>query len=344
MAKPRKLVDFNPNRISIAPNLFRRDANLANVLFHWEGPVFEDTPDRPGIPSYALELILFTQGRALIFEEDGYIFIGYPAANGPLDSIGRMTRAQPITLDGRTHRQVFIRSYVDVAGREHKANAVFVMNNATCYPTMDAIAPIVWRQDYAWGSIGLAEALARARNIIYTDDSDAKKFLKSEINRITDGLDPFIVLYEKSSLTDPSTTDRQAPAVDPKTLGDLWQDYLRCQQAILDELGVPNNPNIDKMERLTSAEALSSEGLTSLKLAAMLEFRQMACEQLDRLFGPGHSCVSYFDHKAVEMTQWYKERGLDYRPEPDDNEIGNDSTEQEGAQNGSHRENDSDSD
>ena len=297
------------NETSISNNLMWLYTNVANKIFNWE-----DIPKE--IPQYVFEWLLFTYGRCVIVFQEGKFWCLRVAKAGKLDAYGRMVSAYPISLNDVEFPEVQIRDDFDPHTKKwKKANAVLVKNNLMELPTMSLMLPFLERMNYIWQTLGIAEANIRTKRIIHCADADQKNILQAEANQITGSIRSLIALFDKSMLESGNQGLTSLPAIESTNdLKDIWFDFNQNLSIANDILGIQNNPDSFKSEKQTDDEINSNNPFVDLTRASMLECRQDAIADAKKIWPEawGKSmCVSYFDHKNVEMDKWYKEHGME---------------------------------
>lgn len=280
---------------------------LDDVIFKWTGPL-------NGIRPRDLNSQLFIHGAAIAFRVGDGIITAPPAKEGSLDSYGEMVSCEPIAYNGQKFPRVWFYDEYDAKGElVHEKNAVLIRNNSLAIPQMFFIMPFLLRQDYAFGTMGIAQANVRSKRVYTVDDPMEKRALQDEIANLTDGVDAAAVIF-KSGLLDGATRSDMKSLNSPSDLRELDSAYLSARGYVLDEMGIPNNKNQDKAERMFTSEIQSNNAFTTAKLASRLEPRRNACDEIMDLWPdlwPNRdlSVVSYFDYTKVAAADWFKAQG-----------------------------------
>lgn len=218
-----------------------------------------------------LELTLFGNGQALLFEDEVLGFLGLEvAASGPLDvyRIPTVRRAYSTT------------AYQAVRNPE---NSVLVYNNMLRQPgwrTIKMYAARLWDYDR---TIDI-NTRAQKTPILITCDENEKL---SAINTYQkwSGNEPVIIGKKGINNISFSTLNTAAPYVAPQ-VSDVKQNTLG---EALSFLGVSNVRN-EKRERLIENEVKKSMGLVQSSRYSALNSRQEACKKFNKMFGKDIWC------------------------------------------------------
>ena len=153
------------------------------------------------------------------------------------------------------------------------------MNNFDQLPTSSAMELFAYRLYMAQRTIDVNISAQRTPVIVVCDEK--QRLTMENLYSQYDGNRPFIfgdkMQLEENSL---KTLNTQAPYIEDKVTTykkEIWNEVLTY-------LGI-NNIQIDKKERLTTAETSENNELINLNLQSMLAPRQEACKQMNELFG-----------------------------------------------------------
>lgn len=270
---------------------------LASIMvnaYKWENTPIEENQ------VWLIENNLFFRGSCLIIKEGGYFVL--PLSDmGKQDTNGLLMKAQPIAYNGVSFPTYWVRG--------PKQNAVLVYNNLFRFPTYSFIRPILERLNYAWGSIGIAEANSRVKNIINVNDPNQKDVMNNLINYLTDNNNPAIITYN-DNLSSVGSQSKTGGLVDTNDLINIWKDFNMAKSLLLEWLGITNNPEVDKKERMITGEIDSNNQLTLLVRNSMLNFRKQAIKECQKVFGAEWSKADVnfqidkeADDKAKEMAK-----------------------------------------
>lgn len=241
-------------------DFFYRMYNLAMNVFRWE-----NLPDT--VSARFLEQTLFWWGYALYFRDEvaGDV-VTKCTLGGKYDIYGVPMERNPYTISG-VH-----------FGMKDKLNSVLIPNNYQYRSTAGTV------QLYAKRLYNIQRAI----DVNVRQQKTPKIVLANEQQRLTmlnlfeqyDGNVPFIFGDSMMDLDSIKSIDTSSSyLVDKLELEKhtVWNEFLSF-------IGVENS-NQDKKERLVSAEVGSNYGYIEAERNVMLNAREIACEEINKMFG-----------------------------------------------------------
>lgn len=297
---PKGFLKTFRNKTDIKANVMAMFSMICNKLFIWE---FENETAKQELESYIIEKLLFENGRNLFFEMGGHYFVTMVAERGKIDNVGRLVKARPITLDGTTFDERVIRNIVKQKGDKitiETPNAVLIKNNLYDLPTMTLLEPFIDTLNYIWQTLQINLSNSRVKRIIVASDPNQTNVIKKEINELINGVESVKAITDKTATDGLKTLEAVSNAEDIKTIKELYDwlyNWLLCY------LGIDNMAQIDKQSGMTPTEIQSNQTQTKMFLNSMYEFRQKACEEINKLYNIGASVKFYGDILAEELQK-----------------------------------------
>lgn len=278
---PKGFLKAFRKKTDIKPSIIAMFGMILNTYFKWScNPKYSQE-----IESYIIEQLQFENGRCLLFEESGHYFITLVAERGKIDAIGRLVKARPITLDGNIFNERIIRPIVnkDKSGiiTIEQPNAILIKNNLYDLPTLTLLQPFIDTLNYIWQTLQINLSNNRVKRIIKANDANQANIIKKEINDLIDGIESVKVITDKNALDGIQTLEAVNNSQDIKDIQEVY-DWL--YNWILTYLGIDNMAQIDKQSGMTTEEIQANQSQTNLFLNSMLEFRQKACDEANRLY------------------------------------------------------------
>lgn len=253
-----------------------RFKRVATSMFEWE-----NLPE--SMDARFLERCLYYEGKASALKSRKYGYINLKTTgNGYVNIYGLPTKLNCFSYDYHEIRDLYTGLNPD-DDREKKEDkeAVLIMNNFDQLPTSSAMELFAYRLYMAQRTIDVNISAQRTPVIVVCDEK--QRLTMENLYSQYDGNRPFIfgdkMQLEENSL---KTLNTQAPYIEDKVTTykkEIWNEVLTY-------LGI-NNIQIDKKERLTTAETSENNELINLNLQSMLAPRQEACRQMNELFGLG---------------------------------------------------------
>ena len=227
-----------------------------------------------------LETVLCRDGMAVFFRDDVLGYTVLPVANnGMLDVYGNMQTYYAQGLNG-------YRVPLD------SSNSVIIYNNYTRTGNLPDIELYAQRL-YDYDCVIDVNVRAQKTPVLVICDKSQKIAMENAYQKI-DGNQPVIFAKPNFDENNIRSISTGAPYVADK----IYEIKMNIWNEALTSLGIPNE-NITKKERLITDEVTRSQGATIACRNSPEKMRQIACEQINRLFGLDTSY--HFD--TIEITQ-----------------------------------------
>lgn len=251
---------------------------LTTTLFKWEG-----LPET--IPERFIEKILFSHGR-IAFAHDNTISYVVARCNDNY-SLSMYDEATSYNLYGNGYQKNF-----------RDSECVIIRNNVDCIPTHFYVNYYAEKLSRIQQSIDVNLNLQKYP-IGVSGDETQKLTLQNFIKQFEGG-EPFIMSYKNADLGGIDVINFNVPFIADK-LNEMEDKYMtRC----LTTFGV-NNANTTKKERLVSDEVNSNNQYLDLNVDTMLAYRQLACEEINRMFGLNVSVRLREERQQAEQEQGF---------------------------------------
>lgn len=252
-----------------ARNAFMNLYNLALDTFEWEG-----LPETCN--ARFLEMQLLIMGAACMYKdpEKGFQTLGFLPMKfniyGEPESgtaYGFFGSAKNVTcyLDG---------SYNDIA------NAVMVRDNISNYPMINFIISYADRLSDLMRSMDTAAWLLQLPYIVTCEQSQVPSF-DALFKKVGEHY-PYVPV---SDALNPDSINSINLNPNPEVLRVLWDQYRNLDNEIRTFLGIQNQCNSDKKERLIVDEVNSNNEITNDYLYLRLRQREKFCEEVNKFFG-----------------------------------------------------------
>lgn len=249
--------------------------SIAIHRYKWQGLPEEILP-------YNLEKIINFYGQAVVFKiESGKYVVASATNQGNLDIYGEPVSVIPIAVNGYNFERVNVSNTIDNTGNVVTPNAVLIKNNLNSVPTFFLLKPIIERLCFIWESLGINECLSRVKAILHAN-KDIAGVMKSEINKILGSKTSIPIVSEKVNVL------KEIEKVDFNVRyepSEYWQDFDNTFALACQVTGITTNLNNHKKERLLTGEIESNDELTTIVEDTNLEFRKIACEKINKMFG-----------------------------------------------------------
>ena len=257
MAKRKNTLPDFLNHLTFT-TFFNHYKNVCLNTFKWE-----ELPE--GIEERFIERALFDYGKVLFFRDPKMSFMALPCFNGTqLNVYGEPLswRAQGLNYT-----------------KEYKLDeCVLIENNKLRTPTRDVVTLYVQKMYQASRTMDVNLSTVKTPWIILCDE---KKLLtyKEVLNKIDENEH---AIFGASGLSMDAINVLKTQA---EFIGNELMDFHRSiESQLLTYLGIDNCP-VDKKERLITDEAKSNNELIAVNTNVMLEARERACEQINKLYG-----------------------------------------------------------
>lgn len=238
--------------------LYNKYKLLAVSRFEWEG-----LPD--GIEPKHIEKLLFSHGKAIFFKDPAMSYMCLEAS-----STGKLN----INGDPVSWRATGV-GY----SKEFSADdCVIIDNNMLRIPTDNIIMFYVNKLTEAERTMDVNVKAIKTPIIFACDDKDVLTFKR--IFQQVDGNVPAIFADKGLNIS-----SIEAFKTDAKFLGNELMDYKKqVENELLTMLGI-NNVAVDKKERVSVPETESNNQLIDSFADLMLEARQKACKEINKMYG-----------------------------------------------------------
>lgn len=251
-------------------NTFINLINIATYTFEWE-----NLPDTCN--ERFLELALLTNGMACLVndEELGYLSLfANPYYN--INIYGQFTEIRGVGWNG------FNRSYKSYleGGDNTDAKAVLCRDNNMMYPYLFYIIRATDRLMSAMRSIDVASKKLKNPYFINCDETQ-----QLSIKKIIDDIDRNEEAIITSKSTMPESFKIFPTNMDVSTLKVLWEHYNNLDSQIRTILGIDNNAQSAKRERLITDEININNEYTNLNIDMRLHQRELFCDYCNETFG-----------------------------------------------------------
>lgn len=244
---------------------YNRLMELSIAMFKWE-----NLP--PGIDERFMELVLFSDGKAVFFydeEVEEYLCLQFTNA-GKLDMyhIPIMRRAYAVNGYQRT---------LD------KTNSVIIWNNLL-HKTSKLDVEMMSKRLYNYDRIIDVNVNAQKTPILLQCD-DAQRLTLKNLYKEYDGNMPVIHGTKALDVNSLKVLKTDAPYV----ARDIYELKTQYWNEALTYLGI-SNTNVTKKERMLKDEVTRNLGGTIASRYSRLEARQTACKEINKMFGLNITC------------------------------------------------------
>ena len=239
---------------------YMRLMELSIAMFEWQ-----NVPDE--IDIRFLELILFSEGKAVFFKDevlDEYLALQF-TVNGRLNFYHIPIRRRAFAINGY-QREL------------DESNSVIIYNNMLHTPSkldVEMMSRRLYDLDRA------IDVNAKAQKTpVLIQASDSQRLTMKNLYKQYEGNEPFIFGNKALDIDGLKVLKTDAPYVADK-LYDLKTKYWN---EALTYLGI-SNTNITKKERMITDEVTRNMGGVIASRYSRLESRRKACEEINKLFG-----------------------------------------------------------
>lgn len=257
--------------------------NLITIFNQFAQEIYEYENLPEEIPVWAIERYLFYNGFCTFFQVGGKYFVQRCANVEGINIYGEMSLAQPISENGSQWEKVRIIDNYEINGDSVKIlpqNAVLIKNNVDRISTNVLIRPLIERLAYIFESIGIVESVSRVKILLKCDDNQ-RNVLKNNLKNVIDNSDNIIVVSNKYNENNVESLDLNIDS----SVDNQWADFDYTFNLLMTFLGVDNNSQQDKRERLVTAEVDKNMMIIDIFKKRALKFRQLAVDQINKLFG-----------------------------------------------------------
>lgn len=239
---------------------FLRLKNIALSVFEWQ-----NLP--PEIDERFLELVLFDKGVAVFFYDDvAELYVALTTTYGGQMNIYHIPKRRTAYAPNGYHRTL------------DDSNSVLIFNNYLHTPTFTQTAIYARRLYEIERAIDVNVKTQKFPMMIKS--SESQRMTMKQLYMQYDGNEPFIFGDKGMDTSGFAVLNTGAPFVADKLMDLKHQVFNEA----LTYYGV-ENANTDKAERLITSEVERNMGAVEAQRNALLNARQQACEQINRLFG-----------------------------------------------------------
>lgn len=253
-------------------NMYRRMAKIILSMF-----TYENLPD--SMDQRFLEQSLFEDGQAsVLYDTDKKLVINTRCAdNGEINIYNLPTRINCFSVNFRTDRIVYNGIIEESLNKE--TQAVLMLNDEERLPSWVYVFEYAERLADAQKTIDI-NVRAQRTPILILGSKKQKQSLENMYAQY-DGYKP-VIMGDEDYLSQDSikAVNTGAPYVADKIQNlkkEIWNEFLGT-------FGI-NNINVEKKERLISAESDSNNEVTNYALKSYFDARKKAVKQINELFG-----------------------------------------------------------
>ena len=253
-------------------NMYRRMAKIVLSMF-----TYENLPD--SMDQRFLEQSLFEDGQAsVLYDTDKKLVINTRCAdNGEINIYNLPTRINCFSVNFRTDRIVYNGIIEESLNKE--TQAVLMLNDEERLPSWVYVFEYAERLADAQKTIDI-NVRAQRTPILILGSKKQKNSLENMYAQY-DGYKP-VIMGDEDYLSQDSikAVNTGAPYVADKIQNlkkEIWNEFLGT-------FGI-NNINVEKKERLISAESDSNNEVTNYALKSYFDARKKAVKQINELFG-----------------------------------------------------------
>lgn len=260
---------YQTNRTFI--DILNHIMNLAVNTFEWEG--LPETADE----KYIEKSLLFNGNIAMGKDKDlGLITLPFNASNN-VNIYGDPTT---ITLNGLGgYNKEFIPYMRGSNDEELHVNAVRGYDNPNGYPAISRILDAAARLTEVKRTMDIT--VKKLKNpYLFIGDKSQTDSLKKMLRSVENNEEAILV----GDRIDVSSFRAEDIHIDTQVIEELWNQYMRLYNEVLDSLGINTNPNFDKNSGVSADEVQSNNQSVTSNLDIRLRSRERFCEDVNALF------------------------------------------------------------
>ena len=268
-------------------NAFMNLYNLALDTFEWEG--LPETCD-----ARFLEMQLLVMGYAGIYNnpDAGLQTLGFLPLR--FNTYGQPVEGNAFGYFGQVDKvNCFVKGSIN-----DNANAVMLRDNLSAYPMINYITMYAERLANTMNAIDSTSFNLQIPYLITCEQSQVNSF-KELFNKV-DMHEPVIPV---SDALNPDNIQPMILNPNPEILRAQWDHYRNLDNEIRTFLGIQNQCNNDKKERLLVDEVNSNNAVTDDHIAMRLRQREEFCENINSFFGLNVS-VKINESRSMDMQQY----------------------------------------
>lgn len=270
--------------------------SIATSRFKWKGLPKE-------IKGYNLEKVVNLYGQAVFFKiGDQYLVTSF-VNSGTLDIYGESMYGTPIGINGISFPALYVKkTMVNASGQiqTKEQEGVLIRNNIYSIPTYALIKPYVEKLCFIWESMGINAGLSRVVALIHAN-KDLSGIIRSEIGKILGSTPSGIaVVNDKTNVLD--KIDKLDFNVEYQP-DKYWEDFDNTFNKCCELVGITCDLNKAKKERVVVAQVESNDELTTIIEDTYLDYRRIASEEINELFGLNTSVENKRDIKVTNPNE-----------------------------------------
>lgn len=248
-----------------------------------------------------IEAVLFTHGYGAWWNISGVNFFTQIVGQDRLNAYGRFSHYKPIVYNGIKTPKLTLRKSLDADGNITQPNAVLLRGNYSGISPLVLIKPLVNRLADIWVTMGIKSGLSRVKTLI-SADSDSAKTLEKVFNKMF-GSNKF------SLVVDTNSKERLSSSIDTFDLNvdydpnKDWYDFDKCWSMILTILGINNNMQNDKKERLNVDEVNSNNECNHIAIAGAEQLRRKFVDDVNKMFNLNIELVALITDQAPQEKE-----------------------------------------
>lgn len=276
----------------IEVQMFTLFMSLSIHQYKWEGLPKEIKP-------YNLERVLNLYGQGVIFKIGEDFVITNAVNSSKLNIYGEPTEVNAVAINGRNFGNKYVNTTIGESGQVNEQNAVLIKNNLFSVSTYFLLKPFIDHLCFIWESKGINLALSRLKCLIHANKNLAST-IKTEVKRIIGSRDAVPVINEKTNIL--NEIEKVDFNIDYQP-DEYWKDFDKTFALICQVVGITTNLSQDKKERLIISEVESNDELTTIVEDTRLEYRELAVEQVNELFGVNWSVKNKVQEVKPTMVE-----------------------------------------
>jgi hypothetical protein len=252
------------------------------------------------IEEWKLEQMLFYYGQVVFFKVfENYVALPCTIAS-QLDIYGEPQKVNAIAINGQSFPEIAIKDIYSLTNGKllTSRQGIRIKNNEQSISTIAFLMPFIDRLIFIWQSLGINESLSRMKYLIRSN-KDSASVVSATIKQLIGSKSPIAVVSDKRALLDElEKLDFNVEYTPEK----YWYDFDKTFNLILTMLGINNNLESNKKERLIVDEVNSNHELINLFTELRLYYRTKAVEDINELFNLNMSIEMRHDDTNKEPT------------------------------------------
>lgn len=292
-AKYKNMIEFQ--------GWYRKLCNMNMSIFEWE-----NLPETCN--AWCLEYSLMMYGKACITKDDLGNLMSIPCQESNMFNVyGFTSSIIAYGFNGQTWNKT---CYMP-GSNNTDAEAVMIYDNPSRYPYSRYIIDAAYR--LADNIRAIDVAVKKLKNPYWiTCNPSQLPSVKKSLDDIDNNENAIIT----ASALNPNDFQVLPTATNPTILNGLWDNYDNTYDVIKEVLGINNNNQADKRERLIRDEVNSNNYITDMFLQLRLNEREEFCERVNEVFGTDISVrlsdtFLAFEHQIDGYNEEWHEDGYE---------------------------------